>query len=159
MNTFLCAILYILVGYFLAVLVGLLMNTGKVKESNKLNRDNVIGLMDGFTLILAYVVQTDKSLACKPIPSAEASKQVYNDVLSVYSEKEIVGIVNQLLGYTKDKNYTDDKIKEFLSQVAKSLIKVINKYCVSPAPGPVNTMASPNFDLGPSQYMASGCGM
>ena len=161
MNTFLLAFLYILVGFFLAVLVGLLMNTGKVKETNKLNRDNVIGFMDAFTAIFAYVVQKDKTLTCAPIPSATAAKQIYNDMLSKFSEKEIVGIANQLLGYTKDNTYTDEQTKNFKKSLGDSLTDIKNKYCKAPpAPGPVTNMSSPNqYNLGPAQYMASGCGM
>jgi hypothetical protein len=161
MQTWVCAVLFIIVGYLLAVLIGMLMNLGKVRETNKLNRDNVIGLMDGFTLIVSYVVQTDKSLVCKAIPTAEASKQVYNDLLSKYSERKIIGMVNQALKYTNDKKFSESDILTFFGDVSASYLKVMGKYCTALAPGPVSTMQAPqNYNLGPYQYMAkSGCGM
>lgn len=161
MQTWVCAVLFIIVGYLLAVLIGMLMNLGKVRETNRLNRDNVIGLMDGITFIVSYLYQSDKSLVCKAIPTAEASKQVYNDLLSTYSEPKIVGIINQVLQYKDDKKYTQPDIDAFFGNVYKSYSKVMGNYCTPLQPGPVNTMQAPqNYNLGPYQYMAkSGCGM
>lgn len=159
MKTWLCALLFILVGYFLAVVIGLLMNYGKVNEKNKLNRDNVIGLMDGFTLLVVYVFQTEKSLGCKPIPTAEASKQVYNDLLSTYSEPRIVGMMNQILKYSDDNKYSKSDIEQFIKDIGISYGKIIGKYCNSLEPK-IHTQAPQNYNLGPSQYMArGGCGM
>ena len=165
MQTWVCAILFIIVGYLLAVLIGMIMDHGKVRDTNKLNRDNVIGLMDGITLVVSLVVQNNKTVICKqPIPTAEASKQIYNNLLSKYSESKIVGMVNQLLNYSNDKKYSDSEIKQFVIDIATSYVKIIGNYCPGFEPGPViptNTMQAPhNYNLGPAQYMArNGCGM
>lgn len=166
MQTWLCAFLFILVGYLLAVVIGILMNLGKVKESNKLNRDNVIGLMDGITLVVSLVFQNNKTVICKkPIPTAEASKQIYNDLRSKYSEPKIVGMINQVLKYSNDNKYSESEIRQFVLDIATSYIKIIGKYCTGFEPGPVippvKTMQAPHdYNLGPAQYMArGGCGM
>ncbi len=149
MQTWVCAILFIIVGYLLAVLIGMIMGHGKVKDTNKLNRDNVIGLMDGFSLLVSFVIQKIPDTSCNPIPSAEFSKQIYNDLLLTYSESDIVGMVNQILNYSNN-GYTQDDINTFYSNIAVSFFKILSKYC----PTKPKTQAPNNYNLGPFQYMA-----
>jgi hypothetical protein len=154
MQTWLCAFLFILVGYLLAIVIGMLMNYGKVKDTNKLNRDEIIGVIDGFAV--AYFEQNKCKWYGK---STIIAKKVYNELLQKYSEKQIVEYMNQLLG-KEQKQMQPEQIQIFLQTLQNHIFNHAIEAGCPTDPVTQNSQAPQNYNLGPAQYMPrNGCGM
>jgi hypothetical protein len=153
MQTWVCAILFIIVGYLLAVLIGMIMGHGKVKVNEKLNRDQIIGLIDGFAVASYY--QKKCNWYGK---NTEIAKKIYNQLVNKYSEKQVVEYMNQIFGQEKHK-LRPENVQLFLQDIQNFITNHSVEVCPT---NPVTqvSQAPHNYNLGPSQYMArNGCGM
>jgi hypothetical protein len=154
MQTWVCAILFIIVGYLLAVLIGMIMGHGKVKVNEKLNRDNIIGIIDGYVVI--HFIQKKCNWYGK---NTEIAKKIYNQLINKYSEKQVVEYMNQLFGKEK-KGLRPENIQMFLQDLQNFMNNNSKEDCPTNSTQSQVSQAPHNYNLGPFQYMArNGCGM